>query len=566
MALGALWMLIANLGVCAVSAALVRRHPSGSRSLDLVQFLLIRMLFISAAVGLAGLLGLLSAVPLGLAGLLALAAVLLTRAVPFGPLRLPALPAVPAAALAFAGLLMAAQVWFFVPVIGDVLSYHLPKIGEWIQHRGFTSEWGTDPRSTFPSGFELIETWWVVFLHHDVLLEMAGAECWFLGVASAWTLARQVGLAASSAALSAAGAALTPGLFLQATSGLNDGAVASLLAATTALILGRVPWGFLLIPVGLGLGIKPTYGFALPGLALLLWLDRREPRGMPAAVRTGAVLGSLALLTGASWYLRNLVQFGDPLHPMGRLGAFINEGHIAQQVGPRWTTLFENLRRLFDNRIYDREPYHPMLDLITGWGPFGLCGAVGLLWAVRERPALRRLGWAALASTLVTLSLVASDAWSLRFILFLAPLFCVGLAWAAEELPLLRPLAAACLLVQAAGVIMPASLPPGSLRELAGLSWRERSLGPYGAAALPPDQVGCMVGPGIRPYSLYGPAFERRVRYLRQETGAELAAELDRLGLNGFLGNPGGRPVKELLALGGWKRDVGSLYLRTPPR
>src|SRR5439155_312253 len=81
------------------------------------------------------------------------------------------------------------------------------------------------------SGFELIETWWVVFLHHDVLIELAGVEFLLLSGAGAYALAREMGWSGKCASRAALLFIMTPGLHLQATSCLNDGPVAALITA-----------------------------------------------------------------------------------------------------------------------------------------------------------------------------------------------------------------------------------------------------------------------------------------------------------------------------------------------
>src|SRR6185295_7331199 len=216
----------------------------------------IHLLLISVAVLIAGVTGLLRPLPLGVAGAAALA--LLVRRGEHRQLPRPDFRDWGAPALVLVGLLLLRlllQVWFFAPYLGDSLSYHLPKIAEWTRAGGFTAELGMDPRSTFPAGFELIEAWWVVFLHHDVLIEMAGVEFLLLAGAAAYAMAIRFGWSPKSASLAAVLFVLTPGLHFQATACMNDGPISALVVAAALLIVGRSHPLLILVPIGLGIGI-----------------------------------------------------------------------------------------------------------------------------------------------------------------------------------------------------------------------------------------------------------------------------------------------------------------------
>src|SRR5207248_3166058 len=127
-----------------------------------------------------------------------------------------------------------------------------------------THEWGLDLRSSFAAGLELIETWWVVFLHHDVLIGMAGLEFLILGAVSMADIAKRLGTTNRFACLAGYLYALTPGLCLQSISCLNDGPVAAVWTATACLILRKAPLALIAVPVALGGGIKAPYFYALP--------------------------------------------------------------------------------------------------------------------------------------------------------------------------------------------------------------------------------------------------------------------------------------------------------------
>ncbi|HVR86749.1 MAG TPA: hypothetical protein VMU54_20670 [Planctomycetota bacterium] len=523
-------LLIGNLAVLLGSHALLRRVRTGETSSDAVLFLLLRLTLISAMVLVAAAAGLLSPSWLTVASIVALAALLWN-----GEHRhLPRfrLPDVGKGVLVFAVVLVARsliQVWIFAPFQRDALTYHLPKIGEWIQHEGFTREWGLDLRSTFPSGFELIETWWVAFLHHDVLIEMAGLEFLLLGFLSVVDLCRRMGIAPRFAFLGGLLYALTPGICLQATSCLNDAPAAALWTATAALILGRAPWSLLVLPVALGFGVKPTYGYAIPGLALLAFWWR--PR---SATRWTLGIAALALAVGSTWYVRNAVVYGNPLYPMGPKGISVQEGHVAQRFGPSVHGLVENLSRVAETRIDDHlGPYDPELPYISGWGPATFAvGLIAVFLAIRTDPSMRRLAAAFGVSLLSVLLLVVFDPWFLRYVLFFPALFAIASAKLAGDLPEASMIVWAALLFEFAGTCIPGRFPFGAVTELAAQPWRQRTL--YPQPQLRDIAVlGFLEHPGdeVKIYPLYGPDFSRRIVLLRAASPDQLLDVLRREGL-----------------------------------
>src|SRR6185436_19653514 len=187
MMMGVLGIVLANVASGLGANALRKSWKCGSADLEVLLFLLLRLLIISAVVLGCGLLGILRGAVI--AGASAAAIVVLLR---FGPHR--DLPRVHwreagpllGAVLAAVAIRLLVQVWVFTPHLADALSYHLPKVAEWVQAGALTRELGAHTHVTFPAGFELIETWWVVFPHHDVLIEMAGVEFVVLAFFAVW--------------------------------------------------------------------------------------------------------------------------------------------------------------------------------------------------------------------------------------------------------------------------------------------------------------------------------------------------------------------------------------------
>lgn len=527
---GLIAMLVANAAALLGAHALLQRVRTGKPPADLVLFLVIHLLLISVAVILAGATGLLRPLPLGAAGAAVLALLVARgehRQLPRPEWRRCSVPA-----LLFIGLLalrLLLQVWFLAPYLGDSISYHLPKVAEWTRAGGFTSELGMDPRSTFPAGFELIEAWWVVFLHHDVLIELAGVEFLLLAGAAVRALASGFGWPSSTARLAALAVMLGPGLYFQATSCVNDGAVAGLILATAALIVSGAPVLLLTIPVLLGAGIKPTFLYSLPGLAILAGYFAGRggddaPRPHPAAM----VLGLAALAVGSWWYLRNWTVYGNPVYPMG-LGGMKSPltGTVMQRVGPSLRSLEENLTCFLDIRVYDAQRAPDAL--CTGnysWGASAFAiGSVALIPVLRAEALFRRVAIALAVSTLCVFTLVELDQWATRFVVALTALPALALARLWERHRFVAFLGSLALACQILGTMIPGNLPPGSLARMLHSSWFERA-----SLEIPkdPDTIGFICDDFGGAYLFNRPDYSRRVIYLRETTADDLIARLDR--------------------------------------
>jgi hypothetical protein len=528
--LGLAFMILANGAALLGSWKVLSRVRTGRASLDCTLFMLIRLLLISVAVLIAGVAGMLSASGLGIPAIVVLIALLVTSSK-----ERFSRPILAAGTFPFVLLLgviavrLVLQAWFFSPHLGDALAYHLPKVAEWIRAGRFTHEMGVHPHVSFPAGFELLEAWWTVFLHHDALIELAGVECLALAGVACHALAEGVGLSPRSSLLAACGYVLTPGLHLSATSCLNDTPVAGLLVATFALVAGRVHPSLLLMTAGLGLGIKPTYGFALPGIFLLMILIRHEPPGLPPGRRAGFLLACGGLAAGAFWYVRNFLWFGSPFYPLGTPGF---EDPTPVQFGPKWTSALLNIEALVNQRIYDYSAISGAnVDDMAGWGSFAFaCGLTGLVFCLRDERGIRTLAAGYGVSLLAALLFVQNDPWCLKYVFFFPSLLCIAAARLVERIPSILPFAWMLLGFSFLGTFFSYDLRLKQASVLASQPWRERSarVFPYGQIGnrLPAGEVGYFGSPTGAPYLLYGPDYSHRVVYLRSRTALELQEDL----------------------------------------
>jgi hypothetical protein len=521
-------LFLANAAAFAGAGALLRRFSPKEEETELVLFLLFRLLIISATVLIAGVTHTLTTLWISGASVLLLLG-LGCRGFR-GFVQLPRCPGTGRFMAAFGALLgirLALQVWYFAPHVGDALSYHLPKIAEWVRAGGFTAEMGLDNHATFPAGFELIETWWVLFLRHDVLIELAGLEALALGFAAVRSIGRQLGLSEHASSFAGLLYSTTPGVHIQATSCLNDGAVAALILAAVSLILSRAPVGLTLTAVGLGVGVKPSFAYAVPGLALLLFWYRPTTTRPEAGRVAGVAAGIVGIGVGLYWYVRNALWFGNPIHPVTLGGLAGSSGDRWIQLGPNGHSLFSNVDALIGERIFDTgSAYGAYLDGISGWGPVVFsAGVIALLEVCRTDMGFRKLGAAFLVSLFSVLALVAHDRFYMRFVLFFPAALCVAVSRLSEENRTIKLFVWIGIFFSVFATTLPNSLPRKDFLALADAPWRLRSI------ACSPDMNSLNAGGDVIAYMadvrgfaypLYRPDYSRRVVYVRARSAREL--------------------------------------------
>lgn len=332
-----------------------------------------------------------------------------------------------------------AHTWFLPPYVWDTLVYHLPRLPEWIQHRGlFVIDTSID-RLYWPANFELFQCWFVIFLRHDVIVEVAGLFPYALAVLSVYSICRSFGARAPWAAGAAALFSTTPAIVLGAVSCKNDIAIAAwflfMVAAIAEMAKTRGPLraharyvAILALAFGAALGTKPYIVFIAPGLVVLYILLRFD-REIRAQRRTGSALGTawitfvlvLSLLVGLFWYARNAAVFGNPFHPSyfrlhGRVIAGAATGQEYAQSEFKWSSAKESYKQL-QQRIFDRQgALTPENAGMAGWGAFAVtCGLPAAVLMLLRRSPARALLLSFVISLTCLLGSVAPDPWNLRF-------------------------------------------------------------------------------------------------------------------------------------------------------
>jgi hypothetical protein len=566
---GLAWMVVAHAALLLAAHALLRRIRTENVALNGVLFVLLHLILVSCAVLAAGAAGGLTPRVLGLGGAALIGLLLILGE--HRSLRLPPRPEIGRATALLLGLIaarMLAQVWFLAPSNSDVLSYHLTKVAEWVRAGGFTREMGPDYVAPFSAGFELVETWWVVFLHHDVLIEMAGVEFAILAFLAVRLLAIQLGLSSKASFLASTLYVLTPTFNLQATSCLNDAPVAALVLALAALIAARGHPVLLLLPLGLMLGIKATAAFTLPGWILLAVLLRKEARLRPASLSVALPIAAAALAVGVAWYFRNFLWYGSPIYPLN-LGTETYYARLYRiQMTPQPASLRYNLAHLVSSLIYDDQAGLTPISLRTaGWGIVAFSvGILAYINEIRKDREFRRIAAAFAVSLCSVLLMVNNDHWYARFVLFFPAILCIAAArWAEARRPvaLLLSLGAA---LEFAATLLPQEVPTAQMLALMKQPWRERSSAPMHDGSPPGEPLGVWATLRSRTYLFYGPDYSRRVVYLRISRLEDLAGEMERQGLRFVYVNTFRRVHYDLdeLVRQGRFRDLGNGYFALP--
>ena len=92
----------------------------------------------------------------------------------------------------------AALTLIFPPFVWDSLTYHLTNVAEWTQ-RGRIMLFDTSMTRIYtPANYETFTLWFTVFIHHDVVVEIAGLPAYALAVLSVYVIARRLDFSRSA--------------------------------------------------------------------------------------------------------------------------------------------------------------------------------------------------------------------------------------------------------------------------------------------------------------------------------------------------------------------------------
>ncbi len=486
MVLGFVAWSVAGAFVLAVSYLAARALRTDRPSLNALIFIFLTILVPTAFLMLAGLAGILRPWLLAAIGAAGLAAILVVartrrelcemRAGAGGAWALArswwaSLPLGLRWLTAIALALSAARFTFLVlalpPFTWDSLTYHLTNVAEWIQRGRITTFDTPVDRIWSPANYEVFAVWFVLFLKHDVIIEVAGLPAYLLACAAVYAIGRTLSLGRGASLLAALAYASTPALLLATTATKNDPIMAALFLMMLALGLdlavrsevepGRDRAGQVVVLAAawlLALGTKPyvihlTVGLVVAWVLAYLAAGRRAGwrtlpgalllrlRGNPQGFRwaAGALLTG-ALLLGSYWYLRNWAVTGNPFYPYGLAVEGAEVIASAEKATPFDLTNFLANLRSFLERFGDKQQrIMPDLPYTTGWGwvAYGL-GLPALVWGTVRRWSVRLL-LAGFAAALLVLFFSSPDSpWNMRYAIWFPALMALAIGSAFEGL------------------------------------------------------------------------------------------------------------------------------------
>jgi hypothetical protein len=209
----------------------------------------------------------------------------------------------------------------FMPVLAnDALTYHFPAAVHWLRtgRLSLFETWLFNPANTYsPLAGSTFITWWIAPMGNDVLAHNEQFPALLLIFFATLRLLRALGVRTPIAALIGLALVVSRPFLRQAIIEKDDLYLAAFFACAVAACAPdrlRDPLGPWRGGAALGLMLATKYSALLALPALLLLADaplraRWRPRAYVAA------LVALLLLAGP-WYLRNLLQTGNPLFPM----------------------------------------------------------------------------------------------------------------------------------------------------------------------------------------------------------------------------------------------------------
>lgn len=240
------------------------------------------------------------------------------------------------------------------PVADDPLTYHIPAAVQWLQQGriGLYETWLYNPANTYsPLAGSIFIAWWIAPMGNDVLSRFVQMPAVLLILFYAISFARACGAKMTIAILVATAMALTRPIIRQSILEKDDLYVAAFFIAAVAglsptLLRDRLgPWRAG-AAIGLLLATKYTALLSLP--LLLLAVD--APSQARWNWRQFAIAAAMILLLAGPWYLRNWVEFGNPIFPidsflfhglftMSHASQFNSAGGIAQALSKSYYAL-----------------------------------------------------------------------------------------------------------------------------------------------------------------------------------------------------------------------------------
>ncbi len=223
------------------------------------------------------------------------------------------------------GLVTLVLVFMVAPNNYDSMTYHLARVGYYLQQRSLESFPSANIRQTvFPANAEILILWQVVLLRMDVTAGLVQWLGWCISILAVFKLSRRMGFSPVSSIFAAGVFASFPQAVLQSTSTQNDLLTTCFVVSAFAFAgncrAGENCTAMLALSgaaMGLALGTKATSFIAVPGLVLFAFACFRADNAQfwrkSCALVLAISLGFLVL--GSYFYIQNLQHYRHPLGP-----------------------------------------------------------------------------------------------------------------------------------------------------------------------------------------------------------------------------------------------------------
>jgi hypothetical protein len=206
------------------------------------------------------------------------------------------------------------------PLATDALAYHLPAAILWLQKKRIVlfQTWFFNPANTYsPLAGSMFITWLLAPIGNDALARFVQIGPWFLVFFSILEIGTSIGATLPAAALAALATVLSRPFISESILAKDDLFVAACFLATVAALASNrlsAKFGSLRLGIAIGLMLATKYTALLSLPILLLGIDAPFRAGWRWR-QWSAAIGAAALLAGP-WYLRNLLDWGNPLFPV----------------------------------------------------------------------------------------------------------------------------------------------------------------------------------------------------------------------------------------------------------
>lgn len=196
----------------------------------------------------------------------------------------------------------------------DTLSYHMPFAARFVQDASVTGlhYMGNAPVSFYPMNSELVHAIGILLFDHDVLSPLLNLAWLGLALLSAWCIGRPLGVGPATMTAAALVASLPVVVQADAGTAKNDiVALALLLAAVALLVNARGRRAALVLAAlagGLAVGTRLNlWASVIPLVVVAVGAAQARRRVLAAWCGCAVAAG------GALWYVRNLIEVGNPL-------------------------------------------------------------------------------------------------------------------------------------------------------------------------------------------------------------------------------------------------------------